>query len=337
MTGGVDDIELSSDGRHLVVCHDFRAQLWTVQPLAPVGPELVHDYRVFAHFCPDGQTLLTGSSYKVHCWSIPGGKEKAPIPLKHFESIVQLACCSSGQFFASAQIDGLVRVWAFPRSPTPELRFPIEGSRTYVRPSPDGRLLLPPGAGWWPNDLRRTQAFDIASGKPVGQFLDPGGLITDAALSPDGRTAATLAARAVLPSDRYLPVAPQGRGGKLQRWNWLTGQPIGDAISLPSDPRNVAFSPDGRHMVVLCGGGQGMLIDSLDGKVFKSFTHGGTTWSENSYSDVQFSPDGKTFATCGLVPAVRLWVTATGESKALPWSTETTAARPDFHLTAGIW
>jgi WD40 repeat protein len=69
---------------------------------------------------------------------------------------------------------------------------------------------------------------------------------------------------------------------------------------------------------VLCGGGQGLLIDAKDGHILKRLEHGGRTWSENLYSAVRFSPDGKTFITCGLVPEVHLWDTAMGEGRLPP-------------------
>jgi tetratricopeptide (TPR) repeat protein len=84
---------------------------------------------------------------------------------------------------------------------------------------------------------------------------------------------------------------------------------------MPSEPRSVEYSPDGRRLVVLCGGGQGLLIGAEDGCILKRLEQRGQAWSENLYGAVRFSPDGKTFITCGLVPETRLWDTATGESR----------------------
>ena len=43
--------------------------------------------------------------------------------------------------------------------------------------------------------LRSTRAYRVATGQPVGPPLRPGGLIVDAAFSPDGKSVATLGAR----------------------------------------------------------------------------------------------------------------------------------------------
>jgi eukaryotic-like serine/threonine-protein kinase len=313
--GEIQEVAASADGRFLVVCFNFQAQIWSVEPPRPLGQPLPHIYSVVANFSPDGQILLTGSSRAVRRWSVPSASE-LPMPLQHQEALKEVVCSSSGQFFASAQFDGLVRIWTYPGASTDERRIPVEAGGTFVRPSPDGRLFLPPGIGWWPNNLRRTRVYALDSGEPAGPYLGAAGLITDAALSPDGQSAVTIAATADVLSKRFMPAAADGRGGVLQRWNWRTGQALGDPLILPADPRNVAYSPDGRRLVALCGGGQALLIDSSNGAVLKRLEHGGAPSSENAYSAVQFSPDGKTFVTCGLIAPVRLWDTATGTSAA---------------------
>lgn len=316
--GDVNAIVASNDGRHFVVCCNFEAQLWSIERPGPVGPRMIHTYKVEAAFSPDGQTLLTGSSYTIRHWSVSEGTELEGVPLLHQDAVTQVAFSPTGQLFATAQLDGLIRICTMPAAQQDERRIANEGGMSLVRRSPDGRMLILSGAGWWPNDLRRTRVYDFAKGQPAGPPLDVGGLLTDAALSADGTSAATLASTAQNGVERGAPAVAEGRAGRLQRWNWRTGEALGDAVPLPSEPRSVEYSPDGRRLVVLCGGGQGLLIDAQSGRTLKRLEQGRQAWSENLYSAVRFSPDGKTFVTCGLVPEVRLWDTATGESRLPP-------------------
>jgi WD40 repeat protein/serine/threonine protein kinase/tetratricopeptide (TPR) repeat protein len=316
--GDVNAIVPSNDGQHFVVCENFEAQLWSVNPPGPVGQRMVHAYKVEAAFSPDGQTLLTGSSFRVRHWSVPLGAELQSVPLLHQDAVTQIAFSPTGQFFATAQLDGLVRVCRMPSEEEDKRRLAYEGGMTYIRRSPDGRMAIPSGSGWWPNHMRRTRVYDIASGQPAGPNLEPGGLLTDAALSPDGTSAATVSSTAESGVERGAPAVAEGRAGRLQRWNWRTGDPLGDALPMPSEPRSVEYSPDGQRLVVLCGGGQGLLIDARHGRILKRLEHGGQTWSENLYSAVRFSPDGKTFVTSGLVPQVHLWDSLSGERRLPP-------------------
>jgi eukaryotic-like serine/threonine-protein kinase len=310
--GEVDDMKRCPDGTHFVICKSYHPQLWATDPLRQVGPDMLHDDRVHAEFSPDGQTLLTASGQKIRRWSVPGGVELEPMLLKQHHVVRHLAYSSSGQFFAAAQIDGMARIYRCAKSSADETRVLYYG-RSYVRLGPDGRTALPSGAGNSIGNLRRTQAFDVQTGKPLGEYLDVQGTIADAALAPDGETAVTVAATTEFEGDRYLQQVPNRAAGIVQRWNWHTGEPIGDPMQLPSDPRNVCFSPDGRRLVVLCGGGQGFLIDASNGSLVKEFSHCKTVDPNHLESDVQFAPDGKIFVTCGFVRDVKLWDSATGE------------------------
>jgi eukaryotic-like serine/threonine-protein kinase len=313
--GVATDFAVSEDGNHFVVCQSSVAQIWTANPPQPSGPALLHNYSVHASFCADGQSLLTGSIFKIRRWSVTDGKELDPLCLTHQDAISRVLCSPSGEFFATVQDDGMVRMWTLP-SPAFDKHFiPIDNVRSFVRASPDRRLVMPPGAGCWPNELRRTRVYEIETGKPVGPFIQVGGVLTDAVLAPDGKSAATVAATSPIMMDRYLPQLPSGPAGRLERWNWHTGEKLGEPIALPADPRNVAYSPDGQRLVVMCGGGQVLLIDSTDGKILERLEHGKVSWSDNLYSSVRFSPDGSMFATSGLIPMVRLWNTVTGK----PW------------------
>src|SRR5262245_18911328 len=127
--------------------------------------------------------------------------------------------------------------------------------------------------------MRETCVIDVATGRPVGATLEVDGLLTDAALSPDDRSAATVYSTASTNQERYAGFVPEGRAGALRLWDWRTGKPLGEPLLLPSEPRSVSFSPDGRLVVVMCGGGQVLLIYASGGKVLHRLEPSRATWS----------------------------------------------------------
>ena len=64
---------------------------------------------------------------------------------------------------------------------------PIEGRTSLAIFSPDGRHVLPTGARNRNCDMTTTRVYDVATGRPAGPPLRPGGVILSAAFAPDGR------------------------------------------------------------------------------------------------------------------------------------------------------
>src|SRR5262249_7161764 len=133
---------------------------------------------------------------------------------------------------------------------------PLDGGDSFAALSPDGALAIPTGMTYEPyRGLRSTRAFHVATGRPAGPTLRPGGLIVDAAFSPNGRTVATLSARD----------AQTKKGQEVRVWNPTSGQRRW-RVALPSEPRSLSYHPDGRHLAVLCAGGELLVFDPGAGR-----------------------------------------------------------------------
>jgi WD40 repeat protein/Flp pilus assembly protein TadD len=287
------------------------------QALEPSLPS--RNFVTAAAFTPDGTAVLTaGGDRTARLWSVPGGQPLGP-PLLHQAILTLAACSADGRLFATAQADGLVRVWAPPRGDDRDRRLPVDGGPTFARLSPNGREVIATGAGWRRENLLATRVYTVAGGGPAGPSLEGEGLLTDAALSPDGRTAATLHSAAVTEQERFAPVLePDGRAGCLQFWDWHTARRLGDPVPLPSEPRGVTFSPDGSRVVVVCGGGQVLVIDPAGRHVVLRLEHGSGGSGDNTYPSVCFTPDGRNCVTWGPDNAVRVWDPASGEPRCPP-------------------
>jgi WD40 repeat protein len=307
VSGRIAAAKLSPDGRYLAVV-GFQitsvVQLFEVATGRPVGPVLEHKNTVFdAAFSPDSQMLLTGSSDNTaQLWTVPGGKPLAR-PLDLHRTVHLVAFAPDGRALATQDGD-LVRLWALPQEGVPMLRVPLDPRFSFAALSPDGALAIPTGMTFsGARALRSTRAYRVATGEPAGPSLRPGGLLVDAAFSPDGRSVATLG-----PRD-----AQTNEGQEVRVWDYQSGQRRWRA-ALPSEPRSVSYRPDGRRLAVLCGGGELIVFDPGAGSELRRWqSHGPEPahhWITNG--KVRFSPDGRSLLTWGIGNDVGVWDADTG-------------------------
>jgi WD40 repeat protein len=314
LSGRIAATELSPDGRYLAVSGFQRAQivrLFDVSTGLPVGPVLEHKNTVFgAAFSPDGRMLVTGSTDNtLRLWAVPGG-ELLDRPLDLHRPVKLVAFAPDGRSLVTQDGD-LVRLWALPEEGVPMTRLPLDGKNSFAALSPDGTLTIPTGFTFTPRALRSTRAYRVATGRPAGAPICPEGRIVDAAFSPDGQSVATLGARH----------GPSPEGQEVVVWDWSNGQERW-RMALPSEPRSLAYHPDGRRLAVLCGGGELLLFDPDDGReALRWRAHDPEPahhWVNNG--EVIFSPDGRSVLTWGMGNDVRVWEADTGQPRYRPIS-----------------
>jgi WD40 repeat protein/tetratricopeptide (TPR) repeat protein len=318
--GPVQTIAVAADGKHFVVGGYGGARLWDAVANGPVGAPLHNrNFTTAATFLPDGTSLLTvGGDRTARLWSVPSGLGLGP-PLVHQSILTRAACSADGRLLATAQADGLVRVWARPSGRAGDHRMPLDSGTTFAKLSPDGRYTISTGAGWRREGSPAAYVYQVGTGHLLAPPLEGDGVLTDAALSPDGRAAATLHSAASSDEQRFSRlVEPEGRAGCLQLWDWRKGKRRFAALPMPSEPRSVTFSPDGTRVVVICGGGQVLVIDPTTGKVTMRLEHGFERSSSNTYPGVRFRPGGQSLVTWGPDAAVKVWGSSTGKLRYAP-------------------
>jgi eukaryotic-like serine/threonine-protein kinase len=298
---------LSPDGKYLAVLgiQQPKVQLIEIATGSRVGPVLAHKNTVFsAIFSPDGRMILTGSSDNTaQLWSVPGGTSLAR-PLDLHRPVKRVAFAPNGRSLASEDGD-LVRLWALPDAGVPMLRVPLDGSRSFAALSPDGTLVVPTGMSF-DRQIRSTRAYRVATGKAGGPPLRPGGMIVDAAFSPDGQSVATLDLRDQRSKSRQEVVV----------WDWASGRQRWQA-SLPSEPRSLSYRRDGSRLAVLCADGDLLVFDVADGREVSRFkahdVENASHWINNG--KVGYSPDGSSILTWGMGNDARVWVAESGQPR----------------------
>jgi WD40 repeat protein/tetratricopeptide (TPR) repeat protein len=281
------------------------------------GPENYNAAAPAVAFSPDGLTLVTASS------------DPSQPPAKDARST-----------------RGILRLWdartGTARSET--ISFPA-GITTAVF-SPDGRMILAgdaTGLAW---------LLDAGTGKKLGPPLRHSAMVLAALFTPDGKrviiaggegriwdvatrqaVGAPLAHTAVRGGRNEVLVLALSRDGQTvltgsmagaRLWDVASGLPRGQVLAHDAEITSVAFSPDGRLLVigggrhVMTRGGPGVPQGVVQvwgvgtGQQIGSLPHPGYV------RQVRFSPDGTLIATAGMDGTAHLWSTATGQPVGLP-------------------
>lgn len=145
------------------------------------------------------------------------------------DAVAQVAFSPDSQFLACVGQDGALRVW---NVETGKLRWQPAGHDGALRClawSPDGRWLACGGQN------RQIKLWDAASGKVIRAWQAHNALTTGVAFHPKGTT-----------------LASGGYDKVVQLWDPATGEARGTIKGLGSEVNCLAYSPDGKRLVVGC-------------------------------------------------------------------------------------
>jgi WD40 repeat protein len=281
-TQGVNSVAWSPDGTRLAsASSDETARVWD----ARADPEAhILQGRTGTIFCvawsPDGARLASGDGAgTVKLWDARTDREAQTLQ-GHTGNVWAVAFSPDGTRLASAGTDKTVKVWDLP---TGRVTLTLEGhaaSAQGVAFSPDGTRLASTSVD------RTVKLWDARTGREVRTLGGDGQLVTAVAWSPDGTRLASSSLD----------------GTKV--WDLLTGQPV---LSLNSmRMARVAFSPDGKRLVVNCQYDSIKVWDLLTGQEVRTLRQSGGCFM------MALSPDGKRLATTAR-GTVKVWDLLTGE------------------------
>jgi WD40 repeat protein len=276
-------------------------------------------------FSPDGKILAGIGSDAVRLWDATTGKELRRSEARSFYYDGAFSANSRRLWLQAPK--GAAFVWdlhAKPdRGPKPA---PFEKPHThFLTPSPDGKIVA---AG----DKASIRFWDADTGKEVRCLQGHSGEVRRVAFSADGKIFASsdgvihlwdAATGRLLRSFRptrqgesfthfalgadgkTVAAANSGQDTPIRLWDAATGKEIRSILGSERNPRDVAFSPDGKILV----------LASLEGLRAWEATTGKQLWEHHgtyrNFNSISFSPDGKTLASGGGI--IRLWKARTGE------------------------
>ncbi|HEV3383333.1 MAG TPA: WD40 repeat domain-containing protein, partial [Gemmata sp.] len=313
-------IAANPQGTYTAALWGSKGRLWQTQTqeilsVIPAAPTLVWNEDVA--FSTDGKTLVTcGHDTRARFWSVDdrsGDTLTATLPsIYHPMQLLRVNLTSDGQHLATALWDGRVCLWRSPSS-IPTAYSTLAGGATSAALSPDGRFVLPRGVTYRDGTRLTTQVYNAETGKCAGPIIDPGGILLDAAFSPDGTRVVTASSSARTPALRNQNLfEPDGKSGNVQIWDWKNGTRVVGPIPTPSEPRGIAFRPDSRTLAVVCADYRVVLVDPGTGAVTQHLDPGVRTRPRNanlwlSNGEARFNPDGQFLVTWEMTPQVHVW------------------------------
>jgi WD40 repeat protein len=311
----VRDQSFSSDGTTLAVATSKRVdrrEVMTGKPIVALTGHL--DWVNSVSYSLDGKTIATASADKtVKLWDVETGQELKTLK-GHQGSVDIVRYSPDGKTLASASADNTVKLWDVETGNELKTIKVRQAGVTIMRYSPDGKTLATQSEG--DSGGATINLWDLATGKEIATF-DTFQLSdvreNSFSFSSNGKI---LAIVAVVDSQRIIY-------NKITLWDISKRQAL--KIDLGKDEHkkrinSVRFSPDGKLLVT--GDESGMInlfrIDTNDLSDIAYSTelvatlraHEAETLTgdvTDGISSIQFSPNGKSFATAGSDNMVKLW------------------------------
>ena len=329
----VEHGDISADGSvYASIGDDKRLRVWRV--LSGVPSVDFADFSAGAvgvDFDPVGQRLAVGDGDGgVHIVDLATG-ERTTKPDSHRVAVLDVAWAHDGESVASLAQDGEVLIWAFGGSEFAGF-LAGGGSDGSIEFSPDDRLVVVAGAR--EGEAGSVQVWDRSESILVADLPGHRQGARAAVFSADGESIATADGAGTIrlwsvsdfslvrewqASDRAEVVAALDfstdgllasvdSSEDVRVWDPSTGRQVGMTVSGldTGGAQGVGFTADGTSVAVLSRSGKLYLIDWLRGVNLASVPIAAHAGDFGSW-DLDFAPDGATFATVGPDGFVKVW------------------------------
>lgn len=251
-SGGINSMQISPDGATVMAGNFTNIQFISYQFGQLNRTHTPHKhYTIGIAFAGDDKRMITASFDRTVRVSDNDGRPFA-LELTHQDGIQHLAVARTRNLFATAQFDGLVRIWGFGGAAVPKV--PVSSMRSgsdATALSPDGKMCLPVSL----DGIARVHSLE--TGEPLGPEIPNPGFIRGGIFAADGNSV-ILWGSANATSDTH---APRLTAGWIEERDWKTGRLRHKPIPTRSTPICVAVSPSGRDVVAACAGDEVLIFD----------------------------------------------------------------------------
>jgi WD40 repeat protein/tetratricopeptide (TPR) repeat protein len=237
---GVLGAAFSPDERRLVTwSSDGTAKIWDVETARTIATlEGLGTMPAMAAFIAEGRRVVTAAGTTVRIWDVETGVELVVLTGHKEGEVIRFDNRPSGL-------------------PTPESveQALTEGAKASINDaalSADRSMLVTVAKD------KTARAWDLVQGRPLGVFTGHAGMAFRAAISPDGRYAASSANNPQAGADRAAM-------HDLRIWETASGKEVAQA-KVPDFISSIAFSADGRSVLI----SQGKLLQVLDAATAQS-------------------------------------------------------------------
>lgn len=296
--GGVNDVDLSRDGRRAVTASDNgAAAIWDVSSGRRVA-SLRHQRGPVnsVQFSPDGRRVVTaGRDGTARVWDIAGRALRRLRPGRG--TVWSAAFDRAGQRIITGTDRGDAQVWDLGRRAPPlRLAGGADDYRSTTPLSPDGRRALTAGAGgivrvWTLGRVARTSL--VLRPRATGQA------VTTMSFAPDGRR-----------------VAAGYSAGSVCLWTLGGRRPAGRCSAQQNTITDAQFSGDGARFVTASTGGTAVVRATASGRLLATLRH------EGPVNSASFDPAGRHVLTAGGDRVARIWTLAGVEQHRLRGHTD---------------
>jgi serine/threonine protein kinase/WD40 repeat protein len=318
--GPVICLQVSPDGRFVAYetvesKYQHPVHIVDAETGASVGAPVVHENHIHSlDWSPDGERILACSA--DHFASVTDIRTGTSIFVPHNDLVLRGVWSPNGMSFATVHWnDYLVRVWQLPQPHALDFLTSSDNAQGFAKLMPDGRNMLLAGF-----DRRRTQReiqeHDIATGEPIGAKISVSGVISDAVVLSKHGLLVTCGSQEFHANQDDVFMAPISGSGAVNFHDRKTGKEFCSELSTPTVPVAIACDPGESTIVVLCDGGQFLLVDAKTGKVrLSAVAFSGLIANKGIVirDRIRFSPDGTRFALWGFGSEIQIRDTATGD------------------------
>jgi WD40 repeat protein/beta-lactamase regulating signal transducer with metallopeptidase domain len=274
-------------------------RLWSVagfQPMATVKLPGENEYVSCGAISPDSKTLVLGgwgktlAAFDMTDPARPRLRKELP---GHTGGLRSVAFSTDGKRFVTSDEAGFVHVWDT-TTLEPVVTFRASNQGVYrAKFTPDGKSIVTVSGNWQQRTKGEIRVWDPTTGQETGRFPDENREVWDVVFLDGGKlivTAGTLAGtpedahlkvwdfatkqevRRPMPNEgftmaRSLAVSPDGKylalgsaGGPLRVFDTATWQEVLSVTELQDVCFRVAFSPDGKTLVIASGDNAAILI-----------------------------------------------------------------------------